>query len=175
MLKMILVGVVVVVAGVLAYAATRPDSFRVERSARIAAPPEKIFPLIEDLHRWQTWSPYEAKDPAMQRTHSGAVSGKGAVYAWDGDKNVGKGLMEIVDTAPPSRVTIKLDFERPFEAHNRVDFTLVPMGADTEVTWAMQGPSPYVSKLMGLFLDFDEMIGRDFAAGLVNLKRLAES
>lgn len=174
MLKTIAVGVAAVVAGVLAYAATRPDSFRVERSIRIAAAPEKIYPLIEDLHRWQAWSPYEAKDPAMQRTLSGAESGKGAVYAWDGDKNVGKGRMEVVDTAPPSRVTIKLDFERPFEAHNRVDFTLVPAGAETDVTWAMQGPNPYVAKLMGLVLDMDQMIGGDFAVGLANLEREAE-
>ncbi len=171
----IIAGVLVLgVAVILVYAATRPDSFRVERAASIKAPPEKIFPLIADLRQWSAWSPYEKKDPAMKRSHSGAASGKGAVYDWNGDKNVGQGRMEITDTAPPSKVTIKLDFVRPFEAHNTVEFTLRPQGDATGVTWAMRGPSPFISKLMGIFFDMDGMIGADFEAGLASLKAAAE-
>ena len=106
------------------YAATRPDVFQVRRTATIQAPPEKIFPLINDFKSWTAWSPYEKKDPAMKRTYGAATAGKGATYAWDGDKNVGSGSMEIMDAPAPSRVTIKLDFKRPFEAHNVADFTL---------------------------------------------------
>jgi uncharacterized protein YndB with AHSA1/START domain len=177
MLKTILIigGVLgVAIAAVLVYAATRPGSFRVERSASIKAPPETIYPLIADLKLWSAWSPYEKKDPAMKRALSGAASGKGAVYAWDGDKNVGKGRMEIADTTAPTRITIKLDFERPFTAHNTVEFTLEPKGEATTVTWAMHGPSPFISKLMGIFMNFDRMIGTDFEAGLASLKAAAE-
>jgi len=174
MLKIIALVVVALIAGVLIYAATRPDDFRVQRSAAIKAPPEKIYALINDLHGWTAWSPYEKKDPAMKRTHSGAAQGKGAIYEWDGDKNVGQGRMEITEVTPPNRIIIRLDFFKPFEAHNTAEFTLVPQGDMTEVTWAMYGRSNYVSKLMGLFFDMDKMIGTDFAAGLENLKALAE-
>jgi carbon monoxide dehydrogenase subunit G len=174
MLKIIGIVVVVLLAAVLTLAATRPDSFRVQRAASIKAPPEKIFALINDFRSWGAWSPYEKKDPAMNRIHSGATSGKGAAYAWDGNKDIGQGRMEITDASPPSRVTIRLDFVRPFEAHNVVEFTLEPGGGATNVTWAMHGPSPYVAKLMGLFLNMDRMIGRDFEAGLANLKTIAE-
>ncbi len=175
MVKVIGIVVVGLVAAVLVVAATRPDRFRVQRAARIKAPPEKIFPLINDLHSWHAWSPYEKKDPAMKRTLSGAASGKGAVYEWEGNKEVGKGRMEIADTSPPSKVIVKLDFVRPFEAHNIVEFTLEPNGDSTHVTWAIHGPSPYISKLMGIFINMDSMIGKDFEAGLANLKTVAES
>ena len=166
--------VVVAVAGILIYAATRPDTFRVQRSTTIKAPPEKIFALINDLYAWGAWSPYEKKDPAMKRTFGGAPNGKGAVYEWDGDKNVGKGRMEIIEAVPPSKVVIKLDFIKPFEGHNTAEFTLEPKGDGTTVTWAMYGPSPLMMKVMGIFMNMDRMIGDDFAAGLANLKAVAE-
>ena len=171
-----IIGIIVAVllGAVLIYAATKPDVFRVQRVANIKAPPEKIFPLINDLHGFGAWSPYEKKDPAMKRTFSGAPSGKGAVYEWDGDKNVGQGRMEISDTSPPSKVTIRLDFLRPFEAHNMVEFTLAAKGEYTDVTWAMQGPVTYVAKIMHVFFDMDSMVGKDFEAGLANLKTIAE-
>jgi uncharacterized protein YndB with AHSA1/START domain len=175
MIKTIAIVAVVLIAAILVFAATRPDTFRVQRATTINAPPERIFGLINDLHKWAAWSPYERKDPAMTRTHSGAMSGKGAAYEWEGDKNVGKGRMEITDTSPPSKVTIKLDFVKPFEAHNIVEFTLEPKGDSTNITWAMHGPSPYVSKVMGLFFDMDSMVGKDFEAGLANLKTVAET
>ena len=167
----VLVAAIVVV---LIVAATRPDTFRVERSARIKAAPEKIFPLIDDFHRWVSWSPWEKKDPAMKRTYSGAASGKGAVYEWDGNKDVGQGRMEIIESSAPAKVVVKLDFIKPFEGHNIAEFTLLREGNATEVTWAMHGPLPLVAKVMHLFFDMDKMVGSDFAAGLANLKAVAE-
>jgi uncharacterized protein YndB with AHSA1/START domain len=171
----ILVAIIVVgVAGILAFAATRPDTFRVQRAASIKAPPEKIFPLLNDLRNFASWSPYEKKDPAMKRTHSGAPSGKGAVYEWDGDKNVGRGRLAIANALPPSKVTLHLDMMRPLEAHNLVEFTLEPKGDSTNVTWAMNGQVPYVAKIVHVFLNVDRMVGNDFEAGLAKLKAIAE-
>ena len=175
MLINIAIAVVVLIAIVLVYAATKPDTFRVQRSTGIKAPPEKIFAVINDLHGWAAWSPYEKKDPAMKKTHSGAASGKGAVYAWDGNNQVGAGRMEIMESSPPTRISIKLDFLKPFEGHNTAEFTLAAEGDSTDVTWAMYGPSPYIAKLMGIFFSMDNMIGKDFEAGLANLKAVAEA
>ncbi|MBP6814686.1 MAG: SRPBCC family protein [Burkholderiaceae bacterium] len=174
MLKRILLVVVVLIGALLAYAATRPDSFRVERAAVIKAPPAKVFALIDDFHQWAGWSPWEKLDPSMKRSHSGAASGKGAVYAWEGNGDVGAGRMEILETTAPSRVLIRLDFIKPFEARNTAEYTLRPEGEATRVTWAMYGPAPFVSKLMQVFVSMDAMIGKDFEQGLANLKALAE-
>lgn len=165
---------IVVVAGILVYAATRPDFFRVERSAVIKAPPGRIFALIADLRGWRAWSPYETKDPGMKRTFSGPGGGKGAIYEWNGNRNVGQGRMEIIEAMPPSKIAIKLDFIRPFEGHNTAEFRMVPAGDSTTVTWSMYGPSPYVAKVMGTLFDMDRMIGTDFETGLANLKAIAE-
>lgn len=174
MFKIIAIAALVIIIAILVFASTKPDTFRVERSTTIKASPEKIYPLINDLHSWTTWSPYEKKDPDMKRTHSGAASGQGAVYEWDGDKNVGKGRMEITESSPASRVVIKLDFLAPFEAHNTAEFTLQPQGDATQVTWSMYGPANYMSKLMSVFFNMDKMVGDDFAIGLANLKAAAE-
>jgi len=174
MWEIVVIVVVVVIAAVLIFAVTRPDMFGVERSISIGAAPDRIFPLINDFKSWTAWSPYENKDPAMTRTYSSATSGKGAVYEWDGNSQVGKGRIEIIDTAAPSRVTIKLDMIKPMEGHNVVNFTLEPRGGATQLTWAMRGTCAYMAKLMGLFLDMDKMIGKDFEVGLANLKALAE-
>jgi uncharacterized protein YndB with AHSA1/START domain len=174
MLKIAGILIVALVGGFLVYLVTRPDSFRIQRTTLIKAPPEKIFPLINDLQRWPAWSPFEKKDLGMKRRLSGAPSGKGAVYEWDGNKDIGQGRMEITDTAPPSRVTLKLDFTRPFEAHNIVDFTLEPRGDSTQVTWAIHGPSPFMSKVMGVVINMDKMVGKDFEAGLADLKAISE-
>jgi len=170
--KIALVALVLVVA-VLAYAATRPDTLHVQRSASVKAPPEEIFPLISDFHRWASWSPYEKRDPAMKKTYGGAAEGKGAVYEWEGNSEVGQGRMEITD-ADPSRITIKLDFIKPFEGHNVAEFALVPQGGAPNVAWSMEGPSPFIGKLIGVFVNMDTMIGKDFEAGLTNLKAMAE-
>jgi len=174
MLKTIAIIVVVLIAAILGYAMTMPDSFRVQRTTSIKAPPEKIFSIINDFHRWGSWSPWEKMDPEMKRTYSGAASGKGAAYAWQGNSKVGEGRMEIADTSP-SKVTIKLDFMKPFEAHNTAEFTLEPKGDSTNVTWAMYGPSEFITKVMGVFVSMDKMVGKDFETGLANLKALAET
>ncbi|RJF87821.1 polyketide cyclase [Oleomonas cavernae] len=165
---------VVVVAGLLIFAATKPDSFRIERTASIKAPPEKIFALINDLHQWTRWSPYEKIDPALKRTYGGAEAGKGATYEWSGNKNVGSGRMEILDTQVPSRILIKLDFMTPFEGHHTAEFTLVPTGETTSVTWAMYGTHPFLGKVIGIFFNMDKMVGGQFEEGLANLKAAVE-
>ena len=175
MLKKIFLALVVVVVAVLAYAATRPDTLRVERRTSIKAPPEKIYVLIEDFHRWEAWSPWEKVDPGMKRTYSGAEKGLGAIYAWQGDSNVGSGRMEVVEAASPSRVVIKLDFIEPFEGHNTAEFTLNPAGDSTQVTWMMYGPNTYLGKLMSVLFDFDTMIGEQFESGLAQMKSAAEA
>lgn len=173
MIKAIVIGAALLVAGFLIFAAARPDTFRVERSASIEAPPEKVFALISDFDRWSAWSPYEKKDPAMKRIRSGPTSGRGAVYAWEGNKEIGKGRMEILEASPES-VRIRLDFIEPFEAHNIVEFIIVPKGGSTRVTWAMQGANTYVGKVMQTFFDMDRMVGSDFEAGLASLKAVTE-
>jgi uncharacterized protein YndB with AHSA1/START domain len=174
MLKKILVVLLVVVAGFLAYASTRPDTLRVQRSATIKAPPDKIYPLITDLRRWSVWSPWEKRDPAMKRTFGGADRGKGATYVWQGNRDVGEGRMEIVEATPPSKIAIKLDFIKPLEGHNVAEFTLTPKGENTDVTWVMYGPTPFIGKVLGIFMNMDTMIGNDFEAGLASLKSAAE-
>ena len=174
MLKTITIIVVVLIAALLVYAATRPDTFRVQRATNIKATSEKIFALIDDFHSWGSWSPYEEKDPAMKRTYSGAANGKGAVYEWEGNNEVGKGRMAITESSPPSKVMIKLDFVKPFETHNIVDFTLEPKVDFTKVTWDMHGPAPFISKVIGIFINMDSMIGKDFETGLANLKTAGE-
>ena len=166
----------IVVVIILILASTKPATFSVRRSAAVQAPAEAIFPLINNFHQWVRWSPWEKRDPAMKRDYSGTESGKGAIYAWDGNKNVGSGRMEILDASSPSKITIKLDFFKPFEGHNRAEFTFVPEreAAATNVIWVMRGPSSFMSKVMQVFMDLDKMIGRDFEAGLANLKTLTE-
>ena len=175
MVKILLIGIAVVITGVLLSAATRPDTFHVQRSAAIQAPPERIYGLIEDFRHWSAWSPWEKKDPGMKRTFGDQTRSKGATYAWDGNGEVGQGRMEITDTLAPSRLALELDFVRPFEAHNRVDFAFAPSGSGTEVTWSMQGDVPYLAKIIHLFVDMDRMVGKDFEAGLANLKLAAEA
>ncbi len=175
MIKRIAIAVVVVLSALLIYAATQPDTFRIQRATSIKAPPERIFAVLNDFLRWDTWSPWEKKDPAMKRTFSAVTSGKGAVYAWEGNRDVGQGRMEIAESVAPSKVAIKLDFVKPFEAHNIVEFTLEPKGDSTNVTWAMQGPMLYISKLITVFVSMDSMVGKDFEAGLANLKTVTEN
>jgi hypothetical protein len=172
-LVIIAILLVVAIGATLIYASTAPDAFMISRSALIGAPAERIFPLINDLRAQSQWSPFE-KDPNMKRVHSGAPAGKGAIYEWDGNREVGAGRIAITDSAPPSRVSLKLDMSRPFAAHNTVDFVLEPSGADTKVTWAMQGQQPFMAKVMSLFINCDKMVGGQFEQGLGKLKALVE-
>jgi carbon monoxide dehydrogenase subunit G len=146
----------------------------VQRSAIINAPPEKVFALINDFHTWRSWSPFENVDPAMKRAYRGAADGTGAVYEWEGNRQIGQGRMEIMNASHPSRITIKLDFIKPLEGHDIAEFALVPQGHSTNVTWTTDGPSPYIGKLIGVFVNMDTMIGTAFETGLTNLKTIAE-
>ena len=174
MLKIILIVIAVLIAGVLGFAATKPDTFSVQRSTIIKAAPEKIFAVINDFHRWPDWSPWEKLDPAMKRTQSGAASGKGAIYEWDGNSKAGAGRMEIIESTPASKLGIQLDFIKPFEGHNIAEFSLTPEADATRVSWVMHGPTPFVSKVMQVFVSMDTLIGKDFEEGLANLKALTE-
>jgi len=174
MLKTIALLAIILIAAILIYAATKPDTFHVQRSTHIAAPPENVFELIEDLHHWASWSPWEKRDPAMKKSYSGSPQGAGAALDWDGNNDVGTGRMEIVSTVPTSRIVIKLDFLKPFEGHNQAEFTLEGGDTATTVTWAMHGPQPFMMKVMDLVMGMDKMVGKDFETGLANLKQLAE-
>jgi hypothetical protein len=174
MLKKIAISFAVLLAVILLFAATRPDTFRVERKTVIAAPPESIQAQISNFQNWRTWSPYEKKDPAMKRRYSGPESGVGAKYSWEGDGNVGSGSMEVI-AATPQEVRIKLDFLVPFEAHNTAIFSFSPHSNGTEVSWAMEGPVPYFAKIIHLFFNMDKMVGPDFEAGLADLKIVTET
>ncbi len=174
MVKKILLGLLAAIVLLLIYAATRPDTFRVERSITVTAAPDKVFALLNDFHQFPSWSPWQDLDPAMKVTHSGAASGPGAVYEWSGNSAVGAGRMEILKTEPAAKVTVKLDFLQPFEGHNTTEYTVASAAGTTTVTWAMFGPSPYISKVMGIFVSMDSMIGKDFERGLAKLKAVAE-
>ncbi len=159
---------------VLGYAVTRPDSFRIERSITVKASPEKVFALINDFQKWTLWSPWEKKDPGMKRSLSGSAQGTGAVYTWEGNKDVGTGRMEIMESKAPSKVSIQLNFMKPFEAQNTAEFSVNAKGEQTEVVWAMFGPQPFLAKLMSLVFNMEKMVGPDFEQGLVAMKLAAE-
>lgn len=169
----ILAVIVAAIAIVLVVAATKPDTFRVARTTTVNAPPEAIYPMIADFHRWTEWSPYEALDADLKRSYGGAESGLGATYGWEGRK-AGAGRMEIVGVTPPHLVSIKLDFTKPFAASNIAEFSLRPEAGGTAVTWAMTGKSNFTSKLMGTFFNMDKFVGGDFETGLANIKKNAE-
>jgi uncharacterized protein YndB with AHSA1/START domain len=172
---MIIILLIVLIAALLIFAATRPDTFRVQRRISIKAPPEKVFALINDFRNWVLWSPWEKMDPSMKKAHSGATVGKGAVYEWEGNRKVGKGRMEIIESSPSSRIMIQLDFIKPIEGHNMTEFSLKAERGFTIVTWAMYGSNPYMAKLTGLFFDMSNMIGKDFETGLSGMKTAAEN
>lgn len=173
MWKTLLVVLLVAVAGLLGYAATRPDSFVIQRSTTIAAPPEKVFGLIADLHAFNTWNPWARKDPTTKMAYEGPASGPGAAYSWNSEA-LGQGRMQVVEAVPSRLVAARLEFVKPMAAVNRVEFGLQPEGGGTRVTWAMSGAMPYVSKLMTIFFSMEKMVGPDFEAGLANLKEAAE-
>jgi hypothetical protein len=169
----ILAVLIVIVVALLAFAATKPNTVRYTRSTRINAAPEKIAALITDFHKWRLWSPWEKKDPNLKRTYSGKDSGVGAVYAWEGNKNVGSGRMEILE-ASPRRIRIQLDFITPFKASNMAEFDLTPQGGTTDVNWVLTAENVFIGKVMSIFLDFDKLIGKDFESGLAEMKATAE-
>jgi hypothetical protein len=174
MFKIILIGIVLLVAAILLYATTKPDNFSVNRTITIKASPDKVFALINDFNRWGVWSPWEKLDPEMKRTFSGTPSGPGSIYEWLGNSKVGQGRMEILQSTP-AQIMIKLDFIKPFEGHNTAQFDLTSQDQSTVVTWTMFGPSTFMTKIMQVFTSMDSLIGKDFEAGLANMKAAAES
>jgi hypothetical protein len=174
MLKLIALVIIVAIAAILIYAATKPDGLHVERSVSIKAAPDKIFALVNDFHNWNDWTPYNRKDPAMKKTFSGAPSGVGAIYAWEGNNQAGQGSISITDAVPHTKIAFNLDMLKPFEGHNKVTFSFKANGDSTRITWAMDAKSAYIAKVMSVFMDMDKMIGSDFEFGLAKLKTLAE-
>ena len=175
MFWMVILVIGAALVAVLAYAASRPDEIRVERTARINAPPERVYPFLVDFRQWSAWSPWERLDPNLTRRHSGAASGVGAVYEWEGNKKVGKGRMEIRKAVAPSHIEIMLDFIEPWASHNTSAFILVRAPNATDVTWTMHGPNLFMAKVMSLFMSMDKLVGKDFERGLANLKAAAEA
>ena len=163
------------VIAVLSIAATRPATFHVERSLSMAAPPEAVFAVLNDMHRFHEWSPWQKLDPAMKITYEGPSSGAGASYRWVGNKEVGEGRMTILDATPSTSVTQKLEFIKPFEETCAVKFTIAPEAQGSHVTWGIDGNNNYMSKVMCLFVSMDTMMGKDFESGLSNLKQVAEA
>lgn len=175
MLKRVAIILGLLVVGLLAVIAMRPDTFHVERSMTFTGPPAAAFGLVNDFHQWSQWSPWEKLDPGMQRTFDGQAAGAGAGYAWKGTDKVGEGRMTITGSQPSSRVDIKLEFIKPWPATNATTFTFVPQGAETQVVWAMEGQCNFVSKAVGLFMSMDNLVGKDFELGLAQMKTVAET
>lgn len=174
MFKKTLIAIAVIIAVILVLAAFQPDTFTIQRTAVINAKPEKIFAQINDFHNWGTWDPWAKLDPSMKVTLSGAKEGKGAIYEWSGNNQVGQGRMEIIDSMAPSKVDIQLNMIKPMAAQNTATFTLASKGNSTDVTWAMEGHVPFVGKIFHLFMNMDKMVGGQFEKGLADLKTAAE-
>ena len=173
-LGIVALAVIGVIAALLIAASSRPDQFRTARSLKIAAPPDRIFPLINDLLRMNTWNPFALRETTGTSSYSGPAAGKGQAHQFAGSK-FGAGSIEIVESTPPSNVTLRLQMTKPLKCDNKVEFTLVPEGNATIVTWAMSGKQPLLAKAMMLFVDCDKMVGREFETGLANLKSKAEA
>jgi uncharacterized protein YndB with AHSA1/START domain len=168
-------GLAAAIAALLGFASRKPDSYRVTRTVVTSASADKLFALINDFHNWEQWSPYEKLDANMQKTFSGPEQGQGATYEWLGNKKAGAGTMKITSATPNSKVSIAMEFLKPFKSQSTIDFILESNGAGTNVTWAMLGKNMFVSKLMTVFVNMDKLIGKDFEEGLANLKRVGEA
>ena len=175
MFKKILIVFVVVVAIFLGYAATRPDTFEVSRSAVMKAPPQRVYDIVNDFHNFPQWSPWQHLDPKMQQTFSGPQAGVGSSIAWSGNDKAGQGSMKITEAQAPSKIAMQLDFIKPFASTNTVDFAFAPEADGTRVTWTMRGRVPFGMKVMSVFMPMDRMIGPDFERGLANLGKVAEA
>ena len=155
--------------------AMQPPEFRVERTATMSAPAPVVFAQVNDLHKWETWSPWAKLDPAMTQSYSGAPAGKGAVYEWNGNSEVGEGRTTITESRENELVKIKLEFVRPFACTNDVAFTFKPAGDQTAVTWAMSGHKNFMAKAIHLFINMDKMCGGQFETGLAQMKSIVEA
>jgi uncharacterized protein YndB with AHSA1/START domain len=174
MFKYVALALLGAVLSLVLWVAARPSHFHVERATHVDAPAEVIFELIEDFRAWPAWSPWEHLDPEMHREYSGPARGAGARYAWSGNDQVGVGNMLITASEPPTRVSIRLEFSAPWRAVNRATLSIRPDAGGSNVTWSMDGESSFVLKAVGLFMDIDASVGRDFERGLTLLRAVAE-
>ncbi len=176
MLKKILLVVVALVAALVVVVAAQPATYKVVRTASIAAPQSDVFSLVNDFHRWDAWSPWAKLDPAMKTSYDGPAAGTGAIYSWTGNDKVGEGRMTVLESKPGELVRIKLEFLKPFAQSSLTEFALAGQGSSTSVTWSMSGDNNFIAKGMCLFMGgMDKMIGPDFERGLAQLKTAAES
>lgn len=175
MLKNILIAIVAIVLMFVAIVAMQPSTFRIARTATIAAPPAVVFAQVNDLHKWEAWSPWAKLDPAMKITYEGAPAGTGAIHTWSGNRDVGEGRLTITDSRPSDLIRMRLEMLKPFAATNTVEFSFKPEGNATVVTWSMTGESNFIAKAIHLFMNVDKMVGGDFEKGLAQLKTVAEA
>jgi len=172
--KSILLGLVAVFGVLLVVIAMQPSDFRVQRTISMSAPASAVFEQVNDFHQWEAWSPWAKMDPNAKNTFEGPTSGTGSIFRWDGNGDVGAGSMTILESEPSDRVRIKLDFIRPFEGTNDVNFTLKPEGDQTAVTWSMAGKNNFMTKAIGLVMDCEKLVGDQYDQGLANLKEIVE-
>ena len=175
MVKRIGAALVALIVAAVAFVATRPADFRIERSATIGAPGEVVFPLLDDFHRWGEWSPFDKLDPNMKKIYEGPSAGTGAAYSWEGNSRAGSGRATILESTPNELVSIKLEFLKPLAATNRATFTLTPAPGGTRVSWAMEGKNGFVAKAFSVFMNMDSVVGKEFEEGLGNLNRVAQA
>ena len=170
----ILAIVVVIIIVLVVIVALQPGDFRVARSNLVSAPPPAVFAQVNDFHKWSAWNPWGKIDPVMKQNYEGAPAGPGAIYTWTGNKEVGEGRMTITDSRPSDLIRVKLEFLKPFAATNTAEFTFVPEGNQTRVTWSMFGAKNFMAKAVHLFMNMDKMIGGQFEKGLADMKVAAE-
>lgn len=175
MLKRILLAALAIVLVFCAYVAMLPSTFRIERSAIFVAPASAAFAEVNDFHNWQQWSPWAKLDPNAKATFEGPASGEGAVFRWDGNDEVGKGSMTILESRPDKYIDMGIDFVEPWEGSNTTDFTFKPDGPRTIVTWAMSGERGFFEKAICVFMNPEKMIGGAFEEGLASLKTIVEA
>ena len=175
MLKKILLAVAVIILLFVIVVAMQPADFRITRSTTIAAPAETVFAHVNDFHKWDAWSPWAKLDPAMKQSYEGSAAGTGAIYTWDGNKDVGTGRMTLTESRSNELVRIKLEFLKPFAAVNDTEFTFKSEGNQTAVTWSMTGKNNFIAKAFSLIMNMDKMVGGDFEKGLAQLKPVVET
>jgi hypothetical protein len=174
-LLIVLAVIAVALIALVAIVAMQPNELRVSRSATITAPVSEVFAQVKDFRKWSAWSPYEKRDPAMKKTYEGAPQGTGAIYAWNGNQEVGEGRSTILECLENELIRIKLEFVRPFKGVSTAEFAFRAQGRDTVVTWSLMGKNNFMAKAVGLVINMDKMVGGDFEKGLADLKAVVES
>jgi hypothetical protein len=171
----IIIGVIVVLGALAAYVAVQPSDFAITRSATFAAPAPAVFAQVNELKKWEAWSPWAKRDPKMKQTYDGPAAGPGSTTYWTGNKDVGEGRMTIVESKPAELVRIKLEFLQPFAATNEAQFAFKAEGDKTTLTWTMAGKNNFIARAICLVFDMDKMVGGDFEQGLAGIKAIVEA